>query len=272
MKKLLFIITFCSVISCQKNATVEPEPPKCVITKISETARDSKNSVSRKATIEYDNQQRISKATDSDGDRLYLTYSYEKEKIIIKSFSRDNLEYTRFLILNDKNQIIQDLVQSSNKTDTVTYAYNAQGFLSNASLKEFGYAKKVELKYEYNNDGSPSKVITTILYDNIGLKYSYYKNYEYDNNVSFISMPNKNDIYPKFIHENIESLFPKVIKTIKGYSSDNILSSEQNLKYVIGTDNKKVKSITIDSYGISNGVKDESSLVNNVQEFEYLCK
>lgn len=272
MKKLLLIITLCSIISCQKSTTVEPELPKCFITKISETARDSKNSISKKAIIDYDNQQRVSKVTDPDGDRLYLTYSYEKGKIIIKSFSRENLEYTRSLILNDKNQVIQELVQSSNKTDTVTYVYNAQGFLSNASFKESGYAQKIELKYEYNNDGSPSKVSTTLDFISLGLKYSYYTNYEYDNSVAFASMPNTNEIYPKFIYKNIESLFPKVLKFVKSYSSDNKLSSEQSFKYLISTDNKKVKSITIDSYGTLNGVRNESSLVTNVQEFEYLCK
>jgi hypothetical protein len=272
LKKLLFVVTLYSIISCQKSTTVEPELPKCFITKISETARDSKNSLSKKAIIDYDIQQRISKVTDPDGDRLYVTYVYEKGKVTIKSFSRNNLEYTRSLILNDKNQVIQDLVQNgNNKTDTITYAYNAQGFLSNTLLKEYGYAKKIELKYEYNNDGSPSKVIVSVVYG-IGITYSYYKNYEYDNNLIFASMPNKNEIYPKFIHENIESLFPKVIKATKAYSSDNQLSSEQSFKYVMGTDNKKVKSITTDSYGTLNGVRNESSLVNNVQEFEYLCK
>ena len=272
MKKLLFIITLFTIISCQKNTTVEPELPKCFITKISETARNSKNSTFQNASIEYDNQQRVSKVTDPDADRSYLTYTYEKGKIVIKTFSRDDLKYTRSLILNDKNQVIQDLVQNGQKVDTVTYAYNAEGFLSNASLNEYGYPKKIALKYEYNNNGNPSKITIVIEYSTIGLKNSYYKNYEYDGTVNFISMPNRNEIYPKYIHENIESLFSKVIKTIKVYSSNNQLSSEQSFKYLLNPDNKKVKSITSDSYGTLNGIRDDNSLVNNVQEFEYLCK
>ena len=80
---------------------------KCFITKISETARNSKNSTFQNASIEYDNQQRVSKVTDPDADRSYLTYTYEKGKIVIKTFNRDDLKYTRSLILNDKNQVIQ---------------------------------------------------------------------------------------------------------------------------------------------------------------------
>ncbi|WP_345030182.1 DUF4595 domain-containing protein [Ravibacter arvi] len=159
MKTTAFFISFFLVMSFACKPEKNPEPEA--------SCEEGARLVTQKLgdipiAIEYDNEGRISKVFRSDGQGLIENYQYTSDTtaVITRNFRDGGVGNTFNIVLNNKGYIKRYVtVGAGDNSYTITYLYDADGYLSEYSIKFTKPAQTLRSVYTYkdgNRTGSKS--------------------------------------------------------------------------------------------------------------------